>query len=95
MGKQNHSGQASQIETVGVIELPALGDPLEREGLSLDEIRERCGYQAMTTCKACNHPQRAEIEKAVMTESVGSVAKQYGLSKPGLLNHMRNHFVVP
>jgi len=95
MGKQNHSGQDAQVETVAVIELPALGDPRGHEDLSLGEIRERCGYSPLSVCKTCNHPQRDEIERAVMTESVNRVAKRYGLSKTGLGNHMRQHFAVP
>lgn len=86
---------SGRSRTLGVIEIPALADPLEeQEELTLDEIRGRCGYAPMTMCRTCNHPQRAEIERAVMTESVNSVAKRYGLSKPALLNHMKNHFSV-
>ena len=95
MGKQDYRGQAAQVETVAVIELSALGDPLDREELSLNEIRRRCGYKEITRCLTCNHPDRKKIEQAVMTESAGLVAKRYGMSKPALLNHMRHHFVVP
>jgi len=96
MGKQNNQGQASKVETVDVIEIPALADPLEtEEAPGMDEIRRRCGYQPITQCKTCNHPKRAEIEKALMTESFRTVAKRYGIGKEALRNHMRYHFKIP
>ena len=96
MGQHNYRRTGCKVETVRAIELPALGDPLENlEAPTLREIRQRCGYETASSCKTCNHPQRDEIEQAVMTESVRQVAKRYGLSRTGLLNHMRQHFAVP
>jgi len=95
MGKQNHQGQASKIETVGVVEIPALADPLAEEVLGLNEIRRRCGFAVRGQCKTCNHPQRAEIEQALMTESLGTVSKRYGIGKEALRRHMQHHFQVP
>jgi len=95
MGKQDYRGQDAQIETVATIELPALGDPLEREDLSLDEIRERCGYSRLTQCTICNHPKCEEMEKAVMVRSSRKVAQEYGVGRGALENHMRNHFEIP
>jgi len=93
--EQNNRGQAVQVETVTTIELPALGDPLEREELSLDEIRERCGYRKPTQCTICNHPKCAEMEQAVMTVSSRKVAAKYGVGRRALERHMRHHFKVP
>ena len=95
MGKQNHKGQASQVETVATIEIPVPGDPLEREELSLDEIRRRCGYSKPATCTICKHPKCGEIEQAVMIKSTRAVAKEYGVGRTSLERHMHNHFVVP
>ena len=96
MGKQDYRGQAAQVETVAVIELPALSDPIEeQEELTLREIRERCGYSEPTTCTICKHPQCKEIEKAVMTASARQVAREYGVGRGAITSHMRNHFVVP
>ena len=95
MDEQDYKGQSGQVGTVGVIEIPALADPLEREELTLDEIRERCGYSKPTTCTICNHPKCAEIEQAIMTKSSRWVAQEYGVGRVALQNHMHNHFAVP
>lgn len=62
--------------------------------LPLSETRQRRGY-VFSTCRACNHAKRAEIEDSVMRESYEKVAKRYGLSKSGLVRHMQNHYVLP
>lgn len=95
MAKQNCRGQAAQVTTVATIEIPALGDPLEREELSLNEIRRRCGYAQLMQCTICSHSKRDEIEKAVMTKSARQVAREYGVGRSAIASHMRNHFVVP
>jgi len=95
MDEQDYRGQAAQVETVATIELPALGDPLEREVLSLDEIRERCGYHKLTLCTICNHPKCAEIERAMMTLSSRKVAATFGVGRGALERHMKYHFKVP
>ena len=95
MGKQNHKGQASQVETVATIEIPVPGDPLEREELSLNEIRRRCGYAQLMQCTICSHSKRDEIEKAVMTKSARQVAWEYGVGRSAIASHMHNHFVLP
>jgi len=95
MDEQNYRGQAAQVETVGFIELPALGDPLDREELTLNEIRQRCGYSKPATCTICKHPKCGEIEQAVMIKSTRAVAKEYGVGRHSLERHMHNHFAVP
>lgn len=94
MGKQDYCGQAAQVETVGVIELPILEDS-KREEMTLNEIRERCGYSRPTQCTICNHPKCAEMEQAMMTQSSRVVAKKYGVGRTSLERHMHNHFVLP
>jgi len=95
MAKSDYQGQAAQVETVAVIELPALGDPLEREELSLNEIRRRCGYVPLSQCTICRHPKCDEIEQAMMTQSCRAVAKKYGVGRMSLERHMHNHFALP
>ena len=95
MDEQNNRGQAAQVETVATIELPALGDPLEQEELSLNEIRERCGYRKLTLCTICNHPKCAEMEQDMMTVSSRKVAAKYGVGRGALERHMQHHFKVP
>ena len=95
MAKSDYRGQAAKVETVGFIELPALGDPWEREELSLNEIRRRCGYVSLSQCTVCRHPKCSEIEQAMMTQSSRVVAKTYGVGRGSLERHMHNHFAVP
>ena len=95
MGKQDYRGQAAEVETVATIEIPAFADPLDREELSLNEIRRRCGYVPLIQCTICKHPKCSEIEQAMMTQSCRVVAKKYGVGRTSLERHMHNHFVVP
>ena len=95
MDEQDYRGRSAQVETVGFIELPALGDPWEREELSLNEIRRRCGYVSLSQCTVCRHPKCSEIEQAMMTQSCRAVAVKYGVGRTSLERHMHNHFALP
>ena len=45
------------------------------------------------TCSICNHPQRSEIDKALVTRSASmrDIAGQYGVSRSALSRHKANH----
>lgn len=45
------------------------------------------------TCSVCNHPDRGEIDKALVTRSASmrDIAGQYGVSRSALSRHKSNH----
>ena len=45
------------------------------------------------TCSICNHPERSEIDKALVTRSASmrDIAGQYGVSRSALSRHKSNH----
>lgn len=47
-------------------------------------------------CRTCEHPQRSEIEAALLSGEVliSSVSSEHGLSIAGLRRHLRAHVVV-
>ena len=47
----------------------------------------------MARCSICNHPNRAAIDKALVTRSASmrDVAGQYGVSRSALSRHKTNH----
>lgn len=47
-------------------------------------------------CRACAHPKRVEIDRALMekSRSVPALATVYGLSRAGLQRHFNNHLRV-
>ena len=46
------------------------------------------------TCTVCSHPQRAEIERAVLDgQSMRAVARQFGLGRDSVARHSRNGHV--
>lgn len=44
-------------------------------------------------CSVCSHPERAEIEKALVTrfDSFRTIANRFGLSKAALIRHKAEH----
>lgn len=45
------------------------------------------------TCSICNHPDRAAIDKAIVTRSASlrTIADRYGVSKTALIRHRDSH----
>lgn len=44
-------------------------------------------------CTICNHPKRAEIERAVAARigSIRSIADTFDISRPALIRHLKDH----